>query len=207
MVKIIKHPLIEIKLTKIRDKNTLHTTFRKNLNEIASLMVYEILRNYKGKEEIVISPTGTKTKGLTFDSEIVIIPILRAGLGMVHGIEELIPQARIGHIGVYRDETTFQANSYFFKIPNVSKNSEIIIIDPMLATGNSARFAIEQLVKHGFTKIKLVCLVGVSEGIENVERAYSKIEIYLAAKDQRLDQNKYIIPGLGDAGDRLFGTK
>ena len=207
MAKILKHPLIEIKLTKMRDANSDHTTFRKNLNEIASLMVYEILRNYKGKEKKVKSPTGKNATGLDFDKEIVIVPILRAGLGMVQGIEKLVPQAKIGHIGMYRDESTFKAVSYFYKMPNVAKDSEIIIVDPMLATGGSAKDAIKKLKEHGFSNIKLVCIVGVDEGIENVEKSSPDVEIYLAAKDEYLDDNKYINPGLGDAGDRLFGTK
>ena len=207
MLKIIKHPLINIKLTKMRDEKSHHTTFRKNLNEIASLMVYEILRDYKGKNYVVTTPTGSKAKGLTFDKEIVVVPILRAGLGMVKGIEVLVPQIRIGHIGMYRDEETFKAVPYFYKMPSVSKNSEILVVDPMLATGVSANDAINQLKKDGFNNIKLICLVGVSHGVEVIEQNHPDVNIYLAALDEKLDENKYIRPGLGDAGDRLFGTK
>ena len=207
MLKIIKHPLIEIKLTKMRDKETSHSDFRKNLNEIASLMVYEILRDYNGKRLDVKTPTGAIAKGLMMDKEIVIVPILRAGLGMVQGIESLIPQARIGHIGMYRDEETFKAVPYFYKMPEVSKDSEIIIVDPMLASGVSAIDAIKELKDDGFKNIRLVCLVGAPEGIKAIEAEYPNIDIYLASLDEKLNENKYIIPGLGDAGDRLFGTK
>lgn len=207
MAKIINHPLIEIKLTKMRDKNSGHTIFRKNLNEIASLMVYEILRDYQPKEHIVETPTGSNAKGSTFDKEIVIVPILRAGLGMVQGIEKLVPQARIGHIGMYRDEKTFKAVPYFYKMPAVSKDSEILVVDPMLATGVSANDAIDKLKKDGFSNIKLVCLVGAPEGVEAIKTKHPDVNIYLAALDEKLDENKYIRPGLGDAGDRLFGTK
>ncbi len=207
MAKIINHPLIDIKLTVMRDEKADHTTFRKNLNEIASLMVYEILRDYNTKPMNVKTPTGEVANGATFANEIIIVPILRAGLGMVEGITSLVPQARIGHIGIYRDEKTFEAHEYFYKMPKVSKDSEVIIVDPMLATGNSAIDSINTLKKDGFKNIKLVCLVGAPEGIKAVEKAHHDIEIYLAAKDEKLNDNKYIIPGLGDAGDRLFGTK
>lgn len=207
MAKIINHPLIDIKLTAMRNEEADHTTFRKNLNEIASLMVYEILRDYKTKSLKVKTPTGEVANGATFAKEIIIVPILRAGLGMVEGITALVPQARIGHIGIYRDEKTFEAHEYFYKMPKVSKDSEVIIVDPMLATGASAIDSINTLKKDGFKNIKLVCLVGAPEGIKAVEKAHQGIEIFLAAKDKKLNDKKYIIPGLGDAGDRIFGTK
>lgn len=207
MAKIIKHPLIEIKLTKMRDENSDHTTFRQNLNEIASLMVYEILRDYAPKAKDVKTPTGSIAKGKDFDKEIVIVPILRAGLGMVQGIETLIPQARIGHIGLYRDEKTFEAHEYYYKMPDVPKDSEILIVDPMLATGASSVDTIQRVKKDGFTNIKLICLVAAPEGVKYVEENCKDVDIYLAAQDEKLNDNKYIVPGLGDAGDRLFGTK
>ncbi len=207
MTKILKHPLIEIKLTKMRDANADHTSFRKNLNEIASLMVYEVLRDYKAKDKEVKTPTGATAKGKAFDKEIVIVPILRAGLGMVQGIEELVPQARIGHIGMYRDEETFEAVPYFYKMPDVSKDSEIIVVDPMLATGVSANDAIKKLKDDGFTNIRMVALVAAPEGVKALEEKNPDVNLYLASLDEKLDENKYIIPGLGDAGDRLFGTK
>lgn len=207
MAKIINHPLIDIKLTAMRDEKADHTTFRKNLNGIASLMVYEIMRDYKTNPLKVKTPTGEVADGATFAKEIIIVPILRAGLGMVEGITALVPQARIGHIGIYRDEKTFEAHEYFYKMPKVSKDSDVIIVDPMLATGVSAIDSINTLKKDGFTNIKLVCLVGAPEGIKAVETKHPDVNIYLAAQDKMLNDKKYIIPGLGDAGDRLFGTK
>ncbi|AZZ65279.1 uracil phosphoribosyltransferase [Metamycoplasma phocicerebrale] len=207
MVKIFQHPLINAKLTKMRDKNTTHNEFRQNLNEISSLMVYEMLRDYKTKPLEIESPTGVKFVGEQLDKEIVIVPILRAGLGMVNGILDLVPQARVGHIGMYRVEETKSIVEYFFKIPDVPKDSYIIIVDPMLATGTSACDAIEKLEHLGFCNIKLICLVGVEEGINKVKKNHKNVDIYLASQDKELNKNNYIIPGLGDAGDRIFGTK
>lgn len=191
----------------MRDKNSDHTTFRKNLNEIGSLMVYEILRDYKPKALKVKTPTGATADGATFGQDIVIVPILRAGLGMVKGIESLIPQAKIGHIGLYRDEKTFEIHDYFYKLPKVTKTAEVLIVDPMLATGASAIEAISRIKKDGFKNIKLVCLVGCPEGVAAIEKAHPDVDLYLAALDKKLNEKKYIIPGLGDAGDRIFGTK
>lgn len=209
MLKLINHPLIQIKLTVMRSKDTSHKEFRSNLNEIASLMTYEILRDYKTKDKEVITPTNTKTVGKTLDSEIIIIPILRAGLGMEQGILDLIPQARVGHIGLYRDEKTFKPIKYLYKTPQeVSKEkSTVLLVDPMLATGNSANDAIDSLKEEGWKNIKLVCLVGVDKGINLILKNHPDVDIYLASKDEKLNENNYIIPGLGDAGDRIFGTK
>ena len=207
MAKILKHPLIEVKLTKMRDKTTCHDIFSKNLNEISSLMVYEIMRDYKPKTKSVITPTSETAKGADLDKEIVIVPILRAGIGMVNGIKSLVPQARVGHIGVYRDEKTFEIHEYFYKIPEVAKDSYILVVDPMLATGASAIDSVNRLKKDGFKNIKLVCLVGAPEGVKAFESKHPDVEVYLAALDEKLNENKYILPGLGDAGDRIFGTK
>ncbi|AXE60833.1 uracil phosphoribosyltransferase [[Mycoplasma] phocae] len=208
MLKVINHPLISIKLTNMRDKNADHSVFRRNLNEIASLMVYEILRNYQTKPREIITPLDNKFIGMSYDKSIVFVPILRAGLGMVDGLLELVPEARVGHIGMFRDEKTFEAKEYFYKMPNVAKDSYVFVVDPMLATGGSAVDAIKKLKKDGFVNIQLVCLVGVKEGIENVEKNFGKdFGIYLASLDNKLNLNKYIEPGLGDAGDRIFGTK
>lgn len=209
MLKLINHPLIQIKLTVMRSKDTSHKEFRSNLNEIASLMIYEILRDYKTKDKEVITPTNTKTIGKTLDSEIIIVPILRAGLGMEQGILDLIPQARVGHIGLYRDEKTFKPIKYLYKTPQeVSKEkSTVLLVDPMLATGNSANDAIDSLKEEGWKNIKLVCLVGVDKGINLILKNHPDVDIYLASKDEKLNENNYIIPGLGDAGDRIFGTK
>ncbi|TCG12007.1 uracil phosphoribosyltransferase [Mycoplasma marinum] len=207
MVKVLSHPLIEQKLTKMRSKECSSLQFRKNLNQIASLMTYEILLDYKMKSREVQTPTGATAKGCDFDKEIVIVPILRAGLGMVQGIEELVPQARIGHIGLYRDEETFEAVEYFYKMPAVAKDSRMLVVDPMLATGISASDTIARLKKDGFTDITLVCLVGVQEGLDKIAELHPKVNVFLAALDPVLNDKKYIMPGLGDAGDRIFGTK
>ncbi|WP_027334837.1 uracil phosphoribosyltransferase [Mycoplasmopsis felifaucium] len=208
MLHVLKHPLIDIKLTNMRDKNADHSIFRKNLNEIASLMVFEILREYQTKTREIITPLEHKYEGKTFDKEIVFVPILRAGLGMVDGLLNLIPEARVGHIGMYRDETTHEPHEYFYKLPVVSKDSYIFVVDPMLATGNSAVDAIKKLKSDGFTNISLICLVGVNEGVENIEKHFGRdFNIYLASLDGKLNDKKYIEPGLGDAGDRIFGTK
>ncbi|ENY69322.1 Uracil phosphoribosyltransferase [Metamycoplasma auris 15026] len=207
MVKIFSHPLIDAKLTKLRDKNTSNNEFRQNLDEITSLMVYEMLRDYKTKPLVVETPIGHFFEGQQLDKEIVIIPILRAGLGMVNGILNLIPQARVGHIGMYRDEETKQVFEYFYKIPEVSKDSYIIVVDPMLATGGSAFHTIKKLKNDGFLNIKLLCLLGVDRGINKISSEFPDVDIYLATKDKELNENDYIVPGLGDAGDRIFGTK
>ncbi|QSF13802.1 uracil phosphoribosyltransferase [Mycoplasma sp. Mirounga ES2805-ORL] len=208
MLKVLNHPLIEIKLTTMRDKNTCHNVFRQNLSEITSLMTYELLRNYKPKKLIINTPLDKEHVGSQFDKDIVFVPILRAGLGMLDGLLKLVPQAKVGHIGLYRDETTHTPKSYFYKMPNVSKDSIIIVVDPMLATGHSAEAAIKQLQNDGFKNISLLCLVGVKEGVQVIEDNFGKdFEIYLASLDDKLNNNKYIEPGLGDAGDRIFGTK
>ncbi|MGL4343078.1 MAG: uracil phosphoribosyltransferase [Metamycoplasmataceae bacterium] len=207
MVKIFNHPLINIKLTVLRDEKTNHTDFRKNLNEIASLMVYEILRNYHTSQKSVITPNKIEHIGSDFEKEIVIVPILRAGIGMVEGIQNLIPQARIGHIGLYRDEKTMKASEYFYKMPNVAKDSFVMVVDPMLATGGSAFDAISRLKKDGYTNISLISLVGVQEGIDKINSSFKDVSIFLAALDEKLNSKGYIVPGLGDAGDRIFGTK
>lgn len=207
MVKIFQHPLINAKLTTMRSKETSYKDFRDNLNEIASLMVYETLRDYQTKKISITTSMNVKYEGETLDREIVIIPILRAGLGMLNGIMDLVPQARVGHIGMYRNEKTNEVVEYFFKIPEVPHDSYIIIVDPMLATGSSACDAIAKLDKLGFSNIKLVCLVGVQQGIDKVTKQFPNVDIYLASKDEKLNEHNYILPGLGDAGDRIFGTK
>ncbi|RIV16815.1 uracil phosphoribosyltransferase [Mycoplasmopsis gallopavonis] len=208
MLKIINHPLIQIKLTKMRDKNSDHLIFRNNLNEIASLMVYEILRDYQTKSYQITTALNLEYQGQTFDKEIVLVPILRAGLGMLDGILNLVPQARVGHIGMYRDEETLKPTAYYYKMPNVPKDSLVIVLDPMLATGNSAADAIKALQEDGFTNIQLVCLVGVASAVTKIEQEFGQdFQIYLASQDQMLNEKGYIVPGLGDAGDRIFGTK
>ncbi|MCR8613274.1 MAG: uracil phosphoribosyltransferase [Mycoplasma sp.] len=206
MYKVIDHPLIKHKLRYIREKSSNHMIFESNLTQITSLMVYEILKNVNLKEVEIETPI-CKTISHEISDEIILVPILRAGLGMVHGIKSLLPEIRIGHIGMYRDEETFEAHSYFYKVPDVSKDALVILVDPMLATGGSSADAIKKLTDDGFKNIILVCLVGVKEGIERIESEYPDLPIYMAALDEKLNENKYIEPGLGDAGDRIFGTK
>lgn len=204
---VLDHPLIKSKMTQIRRKDTPTKMFKELVYEISTLMCYELTRDLETEEiqiETPISPaTGYKIKG----EDLVLVPILRAGLGMVEGIQNLIPNAKIGHIGIYRDHQTLQPVEYLCKLPpNISKRNAIII-DPMLATGGSAVKAIEILKSKGVKSIRLACLVGCPEGIEMVHKHYPDIAIYLAALDQGLNENSYIVPGLGDAGDRLFGTQ
>ena len=180
--------------------------FKELVNEISSLMCYEITENLETEEYIVETPVA-KTIGYRIKGEdLVLVPILRAGLGMVDGIHSLIPNAKIGHIGIYRDHDTLQPVEYLCKLPPDMEKRDIIVLDPMLATGGSAVKAIEILQNHGVKSIRLACLVGCPEGVDFVHEHYPDIPIYLAALDERLNENGYIVPGLGDAGDRLFGT-
>lgn len=205
-VHVLEHPLIKHKLTVIRDKNTKTKEFRETVNEIAGLLTFEITRNLTLKEKIVETPVDTY-KGSELAEEIVIVPILRAGLGMVEGIHNLIPTAKIGHIGLYRDEETLEAKEYYSKFPDTLKDSTILLVDPMLATGNSTVKAIEILKSKGAKHIIFVGIVGSPEGVKRLREYDPNVMIYLAALDEKLNKNGYIVPGLGDAGDRLFGTK
>lgn len=205
MVNILNHPLIEHKLSKLRDKSTNTRNFRLNLNEIGGLMAYEISRDLPLKDIIVETPLGS-TKARDLKKEIVIIPILRAGLGMVDGIVNLIPDARVGHIGIARNEGTLKPEPYYEKLPVGFENGTIMVVDPMLATGGSASAAISSLKEQGAKSIKLVCIVGAPEGVARIEKDHPDVDIFLAALDDKLNENGYIVPGLGDAGDRLFGT-
>ena len=206
MLKVFDHPLIRHKLTIMRDKNTSSKDFRQNLNEIASLMVYEITRDFPVKEKQVDTPLCS-CQGYELSKEIVIAPILRAGLGLVQGIQDLIPTAKIAHIGMYRDEETLLPNPYFEKYPSNMKDASVLIVDPMLATGGSSIAAIDRVKLQGAKDIRLVCLVGSPEGVEAVAQAHPDVDIYLASLDDHLNEHGYIVPGLGDAGDRIFGTK
>lgn len=203
---IIEHPLIKSKMTQIRQKDTASKMFKELVKEITSLMSYEITKDLEVEayeiETPVCKTTGFKIKG----DDLVLVPILRAGLGMVEGIQDLIPSAKIGHIGIYRDHETLQPVEYLCKLPSKLENRDVIILDPMLATGGSAVKAIEILKNHSVKSIRLACLVGCPEGVEFVHKNHPEIPIYLAALDSHLNENGYIVPGLGDAGDRLFGT-
>ena len=206
MVTIIDHPLIKHKLTIMRKEETGTKDFRQNLDEIAGLMAFEVTKKIPLKEINITTPL-TATVGYEMSNEIVIVPILRAGLGFVDGMKNLIPTAKVGHIGIYRDEETKLPCEYLCKLPSIKEDSMIFIVDPMLATGGSATKAIDMMKERGAKNITLVCLVGVQEGIDAVEKAHPDVDIYLAAKDPILNEDCYIVPGLGDAGDRIFGTK
>lgn len=203
----IKHPLIEHKLTYLRDKNTDTKTFRENLNEIAKLMIYETTKDLE-LEEIEVETPIQKTKGYVLkDKAIAVVPILRAGLGMVDGILSLIPTAKVGHIGVYRDEKTMKPVYYYCKLPLDIKDRKVILVDPMLATGGSAIYAIDYLKNEGVKNITFMCLISAPEGIAKVQEAHPDVDIYTAKIDEKLNEKCYIVPGLGDCGDRIFGTK
>lgn len=206
MLKVLEHPLITHKLTQMRRKECGTKDFRANLDEIAGLMAYEISRDLPlctVDIETPVSPYTTKELA----KDIVLVPILRAGLGMVNGIANLIPTVKIAHIGLYRDEETLEPHTYFEKYPKNVKDAVVMIVDPMLATGGSANAAIDMVKKQGAKNIRLVCLVGAPEGVKAVEEAHPEVDIYLAALDEKLNEHGYIVPGLGDAGDRIFGTK
>ena len=206
-VQILDHPLIQHKLSLMRDKNTGCKEFRELLDEISMLMVYEVTRDLPTEEVDVETPI-CKTKTMMLAGKpIGIIPILRAGLGMVDGIMSLIPNAKVGHIGLYRDPATLEPVEYYCKLPEDAEHRELIVLDPMLATGGSASAAIGFIKKRGCMNIRLVNLIAAPEGIKRVQKEHPDVDIYVAAQDERLNEHGYIIPGLGDAGDRLFGTK
>ncbi len=203
---IFKHPLINHKLTIARDENTNMKDFRALINEIGGLMAYEITRDLPEKEIKVKTPI-CETVGSTLATDVVIVPILRAGIGMVDGIHNLIPTAKIGHVGLYRDEKTLEAHEYYAKFPKEMPESSVLLVDPMIATGGSVIMAIDALKKRGAKDIRLVGLVAAPEGIKKIQELHPDIDIYLAALDEKLNDVGYIVPGLGDCGDRLFGTK
>ncbi|WP_139905692.1 uracil phosphoribosyltransferase [Clostridium thermarum] len=203
----IAHPLIQHKLAIIRDKNTGSKDFRELVEEVAMLMAYEVTRDIQMEEVEIETPICvTKCKMLS-GKKLAIVPILRAGLGMVDGMLRLVPAAKVGHIGLYRDEETLQPVEYFCKLPQDIQERDVIVVDPMLATGGSAIDAITLLKKRGAVNIRLVCLIAAPEGIKAVTEAHPDVDVYTAAIDEKLNEKGYIVPGLGDAGDRLFGTK
>jgi len=206
MLHILSHPLLESKMAILRDKNTSTKDFKELVDEIAMLVTYEITRNLETREIQVETPFEVTTCR-TLATEVVIVPILRAGLGMVDGIRRIIPNAKVGHIGMYRDEKTLVPIQYYFKLPAVSKTTTVLLVDPMLATGNSCNKGIELLKSKGVEKIIYVGLVGCPQGIKAVQDKNPDVEIYLVNVDRELNDIGYILPGLGDCGDRLFGTK
>lgn len=204
---ITDHPLIQHKLTYIRDEATKTKDFRELVDEVATLMAYEITRDIPLENIQVRTPVTTAECRIISGRMLGLIPILRAGLGMVDGILKLLPAAKVGHIGLYRDPDTLQPVEYYVKLPTDVQERLLIVIDPMLATGGSANAAIEVLKKRGCSQIKLMCLIAAPEGIQAVQNAHPDVDIYVAAIDDYLNDHGYIVPGLGDAGDRLFGTK
>ncbi|NIA30479.1 MAG: uracil phosphoribosyltransferase [Actinobacteria bacterium] len=203
---IIQHPLVQHKLTFLRDKNTPHTDFRRLTRELTGFMLYEVMKDFP-LQEIEVETPLIKTKTQVLAREISIVLILRAGLGMVDGLLDLVPSARVGHVGLYRDEKTLHPVEYYVKLPQNLSETDVIIIDPMLATGGSAVDAIHLVKESGAKTIRFVCMVAAPEGVRNLRSKHSDVPIYTAALDERLNENGYILPGLGDAGDRLFGTK
>jgi uracil phosphoribosyltransferase len=202
---VIDHPLIQTKLTELRDFAADHRKFRALLDEIASLMVYEVTRDWPTKPKPVQTPLE-RTTGHVLARQVTLVPILRAGLGMTGGVLRMLPEARIGHLGVYRDEKTLEPVSYYQKLPPDIASTEVLLIDPMLATGGSGAAAVTFLKKAGVASMKFVCLVAAPEGIEALHRQHPEVPIYCAAVDRQLNEKGYILPGLGDAGDRIFGT-
>ncbi|MCY1593133.1 uracil phosphoribosyltransferase [Staphylococcus pettenkoferi] len=206
-VHVFDHPLIQHKLSYIRDVNTGTKGFRELVDEVGMLMAYEVTRNLEMQDVEIDTPVTRTTAKRLSGKKLAFIPILRAGLGMTQGILNLVPAAKVGHVGLYRDPETLKAVEYFVKLPQDIEDREIIVIDPMLATGASAIEAIHSLKKRGAKHIRFMCLIAAPEGVEKLKEAHEDVDIYIAALDEKLDENAYIIPGLGDAGDRLFGTK
>ena len=206
-VVVIDHPLVQHKLTLMRDKNTGTKDFRMLLNELSTLMAYEVTRDLPMEEVDIETPVASMRARVLAGRKLGIVPILRAGLGMAEGVMELIPAAKVGHIGLYRDPETLKPVSYYCKLPGDTSERDMIVVDPMLATGGSATAAIQFLKDDGVKHIKLMCIIGAPEGVERMQKDHPDVDIYVAALDDHLNEHGYIVPGLGDAGDRIFGTK
>lgn len=206
-VHVFDHPLIQHKLTHIRDINTGTKEFRELVDEVATLMAYEITRDLPLTEVEVETPVQTAKSNVLAGKKLGIVPILRAGIGMVDGILKLIPAARVGHVGLFRDPETLQPHEYFVKLPSDVAEREFILVDPMLATGGTAVEAVNSLKKRGAKNIRFMCLIAAPEGVKVFTEAHPDVDVYIAALDEKLNDHGYIVPGLGDAGDRLFGTK
>ena len=205
-ITVVEHPLIKHKLSKMRDINSTSRDFREWLDEIAMLMTYEVTRDLELDEMPVQTPI-CETTGYKLHNNIVVVPILRAGMGMLDGMLTLLAAAKVGFIGLYRDEETLQPVEYFCKLPKDIAERDVLVLDPMLATGGSAIDAITQIKKHGAKHIKFIGLIAAPEGIKALHEAHPDVDIYLGAQDDHLNENGYIVPGLGDAGDRIYGTK
>lgn len=206
-VHILDHPLIRHKVAIIRDKNTSTKQFREVIGEIATLMAFEAFKDVPTQTVVVETPLETVEQTVVKENSIAIVPILRAGLGMVDGILTLFPAAKVGHIGMYRNEETLEPQEYYCKLPQGIEDKVVMLVDPMLATGGSAIDAITLLKKRGCKHIKFLAIIGAPEGVEKVHAAYPDVEVYVSTLDRQLNENGYILPGLGDAGDRIFGTK
>lgn len=206
-VVVVDHPLVQHKLTLMREKDCGTKDFRQLLEEISMLMAYEVTRDLPLKEIEIDTPVARCKSKVLAGKKLGIVPILRAGLGMVDGVLSLVPAAKVGHVGLYRDPETHMPVEYYCKLPTDVAERSLIVVDPMLATGGSSIAAIDFIKKCGCKSITLMCLVGCPEGVQAVREAHPDVDIYIAAIDERLNEQKYIIPGLGDAGDRLFGTK
>ena len=204
---VISHPLIQHKLSILRREDTSTKDFRELVNEIAMLMGYEVSRDLPLEEVEIQTPITKTVQTQLSGKKLAIVPILRAGIGMVDGFLSLVPAAKVGHIGMYRDEETLEPVEYLVKLPEDIDQRQIFVVDPMLATGGSAILAVDSLKKRGAANIKFVCLVAAPEGVKKLQDAHPDIDIYTASLDEKLNENGYIVPGLGDAGDRLFGTK
>ena len=203
----LNHPLVTHKLSILRSKTTGTKEFRELISEIAVVLCYEAFKDEALDDVTIETPITTMNTGRLNEDKYAFLPILRAGMGMVDGVIQVLPNAKIGHIGMYRDEETYEPHNYFFKVPKDIQNREVIILDPMLATGGSAIDAIGELKKVGVEKIKFLCIIAAPEGLKAVEEKYPDVQIYAACIDDHLNENRYIVPGLGDAGDRIFGTK
>lgn len=203
---VMTHPLIQHKMSLLRDKSTGTKEFRELVSEVSMLMCYEATTNLPLTQVDIETPIGM-TKSNVINKKIIFVPILRAGLGMVSGMLTLIPAAKVGHIGVFRDPKTLKPVEYYCKLPNTIESSDIILLDPMLATGGSAVFAADKLKEYGAKNIKFMCLVASPQGVENFCSSHPDVQLFCASYDERLNENGYIVPGLGDAGDRIFGTK
>lgn len=206
-VVILDHPLIQHKTSILRKKTTPDKEFRENIEEITMLMCYEALRDLPVEEVEIETPIKVTKQKMLKGKKMAIVPILRAGLGMVSGVQKLIPSAKVGHIGMYRDEETLMPHEYYCKLPADISNRLVVVVDPMLATGGSAVDAIGQIKSYGGKHIKFLCVIAAPQGIEALSKAHPDVEIYCANLDEGLNEDGYIVPGLGDAGDRIFGTK
>ncbi|WNZ92646.1 uracil phosphoribosyltransferase [Streptococcus iniae] len=206
-LQVLSHPLIQHKLSILRRQDTSTKDFRELVNEIAMLMGYEVSRDLPLEDVEIQTPVARTVQKQLAGKKLAIVPILRAGIGMVDGFLSLVPVAKVGHIGMYRDEETFEPVEYLVKLPEDIDQRQIFVVDPMLATGGSAILAVDSLKKRGAANIKFVCLVVAPEGVKKLEEAHPDVDIYTVALDEKLNEHGYIVPGLGDAGDRLFGTK